>query len=116
MLYCPTSWDSSVGRAEDCDAYGPQINTHSLLALAFPGWGLTQLSIPLWVSEVGTSNEGDWWNMCIPNSFTVPRGSLVACMLPRKLRWEKVAPHHKGMIQLKVPVLRSYKLHVKRFW
>ena len=24
--------------------------------------------------------------MCIPSRFTVPRGSLVACMLPRELR------------------------------
>ena len=23
--------------------------------------------------------------MCIPNRFTVPRGSLMACMLPREL-------------------------------
>ena len=33
--------------------------------------------------------------MCIPNRFTAPRGSLVACMLPRELRWEEVAPPHK---------------------
>ena len=25
----------------------------------------------------------------------------MACMLPRELRWEEVAPPHKGMIQLK---------------
>ena len=41
--------------------------------------------------------------MCIPNRFTAPRGSLVACMLPRELGWEEVAPPHKGMTQLKVP-------------
>ena len=35
--------------------------------------------------------------MCIPNRFTAPRGSLMACMLPRELRWEEVAPPHKGM-------------------
>ena len=57
-----------------------------------------------------------WWNMCIPNRFTVPRGSLVACMFPRELKWEEVAPPHKGMIQLKVPTLVSYKLHVKGLW
>ena len=77
---------------------------------------LTQPSIPSWVGEVSTSNEGDWWNMCIPNRFTVPRGSLMACMLPRELRWEEVALPHKGMTQLKVPVLGSYKLHVKCLW
>ena len=77
---------------------------------------LTQPSIPSWVGEVSTSNEGDWWNMCIPDRFTAPRGSLVACMLPRELRWEEVAPPHKGMTQLKVPVLGSYKLHVKCLW
>ena len=33
--------------------------------------------------------------MCIPNRFTVPRGSLVACMFPRELRWEEVAPPQK---------------------
>ena len=76
-------------------------------------YGLTEPSIPSWVGEVSTSNEGNWWNMCIPNRFTVSRGSLVAGMLPRELRWEEVAPPHKGMIQLKVPVLGSYKLHVK---
>ena len=65
---------------------------------------------------MSTSNEGNWWNMCIPNRFTVPRGSLVACMLPRELRWEEVAPPHKGMTQLKLPVLGSYKLHVKCLW
>ena len=37
--------------------------------------------------------------MCIPKRFTVPRGSLVACMLPRELRWEDVAPLTKGMSQ-----------------
>ena len=37
--------------------------------------------------------------MCIPNQFTIPRGSLVACMLPRELRWEEVAPPHNGMTQ-----------------
>ena len=25
----------------------------------------------------------------------MPRGSLVACMLPRELKWEEVAPPHK---------------------
>ena len=69
-----------------------------------------------WAGEVSTSNGGDWWNMCIPNRFTAPRGSLVACMLPRELRWEEVAPPHKGMTQLKVPMLGSYKLHVKCLW
>ena len=53
--------------------------------------------------------------MCIPNRVTVPRGSLVACMVPRKLRWEEVAPPHIGMTQLIVPELESYKLHVKHF-
>ena len=56
---------------------------------------------------------GNWWNMCTPDRFSVPTGSLVACMLPRDLRWEEVALPHKGMIQLKVSVLGSYKLHVK---
>ena len=40
-----------------------------------------------------------WGIICIPNRFTVPRGSLVACMLPRELRWGEVAPPHKGMTQ-----------------
>ena len=48
--------------------------------------------------------------MCITSRFTMPRGSLVACMLPKKLRWEKMAPPHKGMTQLIVPELGSYKL------
>ena len=31
--------------------------------------------------------------------------------------WEgRKLPPHKGMIQLKVPVLGSYKLHVKCLW
>ena len=51
--------------------------------------------------------------MCIPTRFTAPRGSLVACMLPRELRWEEVAPPHIGMIQLIVPELGSYKLNCK---
>ena len=29
----------------------------------------------------------------------------MACMLSRELKWEEVAPPHKGMIQLKVPLL-----------
>ena len=49
--------------------------------------------------------------MCIPSRFTMPRGSLVACVLPRELRWEEVAPLHKGMTQLIVPELGSYKLN-----
>ena len=53
--------------------------------------------------------------MCIPNRFTMPRGSLMACILPRELRLEEVAPPHMGMIQLMVPELGSYKLHVKHF-
>ena len=28
--------------------------------------------------------------MCIPNRFTVLRGSLVDSLLPRELRWEEV--------------------------
>ena len=48
--------------------------------------------------------------MCIPSRFTTPRGSLVACMVPRVLRWEEVAPPHKGMTQLIVHELGSYKL------
>ena len=56
---------------------------------------LTQPSIPPWVVEVSTSNEGDWWNMCIPNKFTAPRGSLVAYMLHMELKWEEVASPHK---------------------
>ena len=40
----------------------------------------------------------------------MPRGSLAACMLPRELRWEEVAPPHIGMKQLIVPELGSYKL------
>ena len=51
--------------------------------------------------------------MCIQSRFTAPRGSLVACMLPRELRWEEEAPPHKGMAQLIVPELRSYKLNCK---
>ena len=49
--------------------------------------------------------------MCIPSRFTVPRGSLVACMLPGELRWQEVAPPHKGMTQLIVPELGSYKVN-----
>ena len=51
--------------------------------------------------------------MWIPSRFTAPRGSLVACMLPRELRWEEVAPSHIGMAQLIVPKLGSYKLNCK---
>ena len=51
--------------------------------------------------------------MCIPNRFTVPGGSLVACMLTRELRWEEVAAPHKEMTQLIVPELGSYKLNCK---
>ena len=51
--------------------------------------------------------------MCIPSRFTAPRGSLVACMLPRELRWEEVAPPHKEMTQLIMPELGSYKLNCK---
>ena len=61
----------------------------TLLALEFPVWGLTQPSIPQLVGKVSASNEGDWWNMCFLNRFTVPRGSLEACMLPKELRWEE---------------------------
>ena len=43
----------------------------------------------------------------------MPRGILVACMLPRELRWEEVAPPHKGMTQVIVPELESYKLNCK---
>ena len=43
--------------------------------------------------------------MCIQNRLTVPRSSLMACMLPRELRWEEMAPHHKGMTQLILPEL-----------
>ena len=46
--------------------------------------------------------------MHIPSRFTVPRGSLVACMLPRELRWEEVAPPHKGMTQLIVHELGKF--------
>ena len=53
--------------------------------------------------------------MCIPNRFTAPRGSLMACMLLRELRQEEVDPPHKGMTQLMVPDLGSYNLHVKCF-
>ena len=38
--------------------------------------------------------------MCIPKSFTVPRGSLVACMLSRELRWEEVAPPYKRNVRV----------------
>ena len=48
--------------------------------------------------------------MYIPSRFTTPRGSLVACMLFRELRWEEVAPPHKGMTQLIVPELGNHKL------
>ena len=48
--------------------------------------------------------------MCIPSRFTAPRDSFVACMLPRELRGEEVAPHHKGMTQLIVTELESYKV------
>ena len=51
--------------------------------------------------------------MCIPSRFSMPRGSLVACMLPRELRWEEVAPSHIAMTQLIVPELGSYKLNCK---
>ena len=49
--------------------------------------------------------------VCIPSRFTVPRSSLVACMLPGEFRWEEVAPPHKGMTQLIVPELGSYTLN-----
>ena len=49
--------------------------------------------------------------MCILSRFTMPRGSLVACMLPRELRWKEVAPPCKGMTHLVVPELGSYKLN-----
>ena len=48
--------------------------------------------------------------MCIPSRLTMPRGSIMACMFPRGLRWEEVASPHKGMTQLIVPELGSYKL------
>ena len=48
--------------------------------------------------------------ICIPSRFPVPRGSLVACMFPRELRWEEVAPPQKGMTQLIVPELGHFKL------
>ena len=51
--------------------------------------------------------------MCIPSRFTAPRCSLVAYMLPRELRWEEVAPPHKGMTQWIVPELGGYKLNCK---
>ena len=50
--------------------------------------------------------------MCIPSRFTMASGSLVACMLPRELRWEEVAPPYKGMTQLIVTELGSYKLQL----
>ena len=34
----------------------------------------------------------------------------MACMLLREMRWEEAASPHKGMTQLIVPGLRSYKL------
>ena len=43
--------------------------------------------------------------MFIPSRFIAPKGSLVACMLPRELRWEEVAPPHIGMTQLIVSEL-----------
>ena len=48
---------------------------------------ISMSSTPPWVSEVSTSKEGDWWNMCIPNRFTVPTGIPVAFMLPRELSY-----------------------------
>ena len=45
----------------------------------------------------------------------MPRGSLVAFMLPRELRWEEVAPPHIGMTQLIVPELESYVKIIKCF-
>ena len=37
--------------------------------------------------------------MCFIIRTTVPIGSLVACILPRELTWEEVAPDPKGMRQ-----------------
>ena len=45
--------------------------------------------------KIGTWQMVNGGIMCIPNRFTAPRGSLVACMFPRELRWEEVAPPHK---------------------
>ena len=53
--------------------------------------------------------------MYIPNRFTAPRGSLMACMLPREMRCKRWPPPHKGMTWLMVPELGSYELHVKHF-
>ena len=47
--------------------------------------------------------------MCIPSRFIMPKGILMACILPRELRWEEVAPPHIGMTWLIVPELGSYK-------
>ena len=51
--------------------------------------------------------------MCIPSRFTVPRGSLVACNALQVVEMGGGGSPHKGMKQLIVPELGSYKLNCK---
>ena len=72
-------------------------------------------AIPLWVGKWVPALMVSAGVMCIPARFTVPRSSLMAHIPPRELRWKEMALIHKGMTQLIVLELGSYKLHLKCF-
>ena len=49
------------------------------------------------------ADNGNWWNMCIPNRFTVVKTKIwqpISSMLPMVLIWDEVAPD-SGMTQRK---------------
>ena len=86
-----------------CQYYG----LHSILRFHVWSWvqyplltqpcqGLTQSSIPLWVGKWVPAVIISGGIICIPNRFTVSRGSLMPTMLLREFRREEVTPAYKN--------------------